>query len=138
MSREERLFDAIGGVDESLLKRSERKRGRVTRLEWAVGLAEELPWPTGICDVAETVQAIQKFADLDVLVRAASPRPYPEILDAADLIYRLDWACVDARVMGMPAPAGVEPGVVSERHHALFWLAGCDGRCGWDEVNLST
>lgn len=39
MSREERLFDAIGGADESLLKRSERKRGRVTRLEWAVGLA---------------------------------------------------------------------------------------------------
>lgn len=40
MNREERLFDAIGGADESLLKRSERKRtGTLSRLEWAVGLA---------------------------------------------------------------------------------------------------
>ena len=40
MSREERLFDAIGGVDESLLKRSEKtRRQRVSWMEWAVGLA---------------------------------------------------------------------------------------------------
>ena len=40
MSREERLFDAIGGVDESLLQRSEKtRRQRVSWLEWAVGLA---------------------------------------------------------------------------------------------------
>lgn len=39
MSREERLFEAIGGVDESLLKRSEKRRRKVSRVEWAVGLA---------------------------------------------------------------------------------------------------
>ena len=40
MSREERLFDAIGGADESLLRRSEKEaRRKVSRLEWAVGLA---------------------------------------------------------------------------------------------------
>lgn len=107
-------------------------------MEWALGLAEELPHPDKICDVPETVRLLHPFETLDALEQGVSPRPYSELLDAADLIYRLDWACVDARVMGMPAPAGLDAGVVMERHHALFWLAGVDARCSWDDVDLST
>ena len=59
-------------------------------------------------------------------------------MEQADLIYRLHWACVDARVMGMPAPRNLDAGVVMERHRSLFWLAGCDDMCDWDEVDLST
>ena len=69
---------------------------------------------------------------------AAALRPRRELLEQADLIYRLHWACVDARVMDMPAPQGLEPGVVMERHRALFGLAGMDELCGWDDVDLST
>ena len=58
-----------------------------------------------------------------------------ELLSAADLIYRLDWACVDARVHGLPAPAGMDGGVVMERHKALNWLI-TGGE--WDHVNVST
>ena len=72
------------------------------------------------------------------LLTAARLRPRKELLEQADLIYRLHWACVDARVMGMPAPQGLEEGVVMERHRALFWLAGCDNMCPWDDVDLST
>lgn len=107
-------------------------------MEWALGLTEELPFPDKICDVPETARIMRSFESLDALEQGASPRPYSELLDAADLIYRLDWACVDARVMGMPAPSGVDSGVVMERHHALFWLAGIDERCPWDDVDLST
>lgn len=107
-------------------------------MEWALGLAEELPFPDKICDVPETVRLLHPFETLDALEQGVSPRPYSELLDAADLIYRLDWACVDARVMGMPAPAGLDAGVVMERHRALFWLAGVDARCSWDDVDLST
>lgn len=107
-------------------------------MEWALGLAKELPYPDKICDVPETSRILRPFESLDALEEAAVPRPYSELLDAADLIYRLDWACVDARVMGMPAPAGLDSGVVMERHHALFWLAGVDSRCPWDDVDLST
>ena len=107
-------------------------------MEWALGLVSELPWPGKICDVPGTVRALQAFDSLDAMERGASLRSYGEVLDAADLIYRLDWACVDARVMGMQAPGGLDAGVVAERHRALFWLAGVDSRCAWDDVDLST
>ena len=52
---------------------------------------------------------------------------------------------------GFPAPGGILPDVVMERHRALFWAAGCmtadpgegrkgqaDRSAGWDRVDLST
>ena len=107
-------------------------------MEWAMGLTDDLFWPTRICDVPESVRIIREYPTMEELTAAAKLRPRQELLDQADLIYRLHWACVDARVMGMPAPQELEDGVVMERHRALFWLAGCDEMCGWDDVDLST
>jgi len=107
-------------------------------MEWALGLADHLPYPSHVCDVPQAVRIMREHDSLEKLERACTLRSKEELLDAADLIYRLDWACTDARVMGMPAPAGLDPGVVMERHRALFWLAGCGGPCDWDEVDLST
>lgn len=107
-------------------------------MEWALGLVDELPYPDNICDVGRTVRVLHPFDSLEEFEQGVCVRSYKELLDAADLIYRLDWACVDARVMGMKAPAGLDAGVVMERHHSLFWLAGVDACCAWDEVDLST
>jgi hypothetical protein len=107
-------------------------------MEWALGLTDDLFWPTRICDVPESVRIMREYPTMEELTAAAKLRPRRELLDQADLIYRLHWACVDARVMGMPAPQELEDGVVMERHRALFWLAGCDEMCGWDDVDLST
>ena len=107
-------------------------------MEWALGLTDDLFWPTRICDVPGSVRLLKDCQTMETLLAAAKLRPRRELLDQADLIYRLHWACVDARVMGMPTPQGLEEGVVMERHRALFWLAGCDDMCGWDDVDLST
>ena len=107
-------------------------------MEWALGLTDDLLWPTRICDVPQSVRIMREYPSMEELTAAARLRPRKELLDQADLIYRLHWACVDARVMGMPAPQELEEGVVMERHRALFWLAGCDEMCGWDDVDLST
>ena len=107
-------------------------------MEWALGLTDDLFWPTRICDVPESVRIMREYPTMEELTAAAKLRPRRELLDQADLIYRLHWACVDARVMGMPAPQELEEGVVMERHRALFWLAGVDEMCGWDDVDLST
>ena len=64
-------------------------------------------------------------------------RPASEILDALDLHYRLHWATTSARTKGEPAPAGLEPGVVFERHYALNWLT-CFQDAEWDDVDTPT
>lgn len=107
-------------------------------MEWALGLTDDLFWPTRICDVPQSVRIMREYPSMEELTAAARLRPRKELLDQADLIYRLHWACVDARVMGMPAPQELEEGVAMERHRALFWLAGCDEMCPWDDVDLST
>ena len=107
-------------------------------MEWALGLTDDLFWPDHICDVPGTVRLMRERNTMEALLASAKLRSRRELLDQADLIYRLRWACEDARVMGMPAPMGVESGVAMERHRALFWLAGIDEMCGWDDVDLST
>ncbi len=104
-------------------------------LLWALGRTDDLPFPTGLCDVpAVARQASSK--DGKAWSRARL-RPTGELLDALDLTYRLHWAVTDARVNGREAPAGLEPGVVLERHYALNWLVR-DGNADWDDVQTAT
>ena len=63
-------------------------------------------------------------------------RDIEELLDEADLIYRYDWACVDARLKHQQAPAGLNASVVLERHGALNWLIQRDG--DWDHPDVNT
>ena len=60
------------------------------------------------------------------------------MLDQADLIYRLHWCVVDARLRNQPEPpADLQPGVVYERHYALNWLRGYHN-ADWDDVSTDT
>lgn len=100
-------------------------------------LAGELPYPDQICDVPLTVRLLASMESLDAIIKAAKPRSTGELLDAADLICCLDWACVDARIYSLPAPGKLDSGVVMERHKALNWLIR-DGEKDWDNVDIST
>jgi hypothetical protein len=60
-----------------------------------------------------------------------------QILDQADLIYRYHWAVVDARVKGKQPPAGLDPGIVYERHYALNWLIRYSDQ-EWDDISTDT
>lgn len=105
-------------------------------LEWALGWVDELPFPAAICDVPRTVGVILD-ADPAALLRTARLRPPGELLDALDLHYRLHWAVRQAQVDQREGPAGVEGGVVLERHYALNWLVRFE-ESGWDEVDTPT
>lgn len=107
-------------------------------MEWALGLLKELPFPDHICDVPMTVRVLNRFGSMEELLEHTSPLPGKELLDMADLIFRLDWACVDARVNGLPSPAGMNEGVTVERHKSLNWLIGFDDSAPWDEVDTPT
>ena len=103
---------------------------------WALGFVEALGRPDHICDVGASVVILRDLGREGFMNRAKL-RPQAELLDAADLIYRYAWACADARINGREAPAGLEPGVVHERHYALNWLIGY-GQQEWDDISTDT
>lgn len=104
---------------------------------WALGYQAELPYPDAICDVPGSVGTVQSAGSHDAFLAGARLRPLSEILDQADLHYRLHWAVVDARIRGDEPPSALEPGVVYERHYALNWLR-CYLGADWDDVSADT
>lgn len=74
------------------------------------------------CINADEYGSIKDFCQKTVM------RSKKEILDKADLVYRMDWAAVDARCHGMTGPAGINHGVIQERHKALNWMIWLHGR----------
>jgi uncharacterized protein DUF4272 len=102
---------------------------------WALGHLELRP-PAAICDVAGIAGFMKEYG-LEELVAKAQLRPLPQILEELDFTYRCHWAVVDARASGRPAPGGLDPGVVFERHYALNWLT-VHGDEEWDDVTTDT
>lgn len=105
-------------------------------LEWILCLAD---WnePTDICDVGLMVRNLNEFESIEDICNRTTMRSKKEILDKADLIYRMDWAAVDARIRHMAAPAGLEGGVVQARHKTLNWMIRFDNE-EWDGVSTPT
>lgn len=103
---------------------------------WALGYIDKLERPDKICNVKLAVSFLRENGR-DGFLKKANLRSQSEILDAADLIYRYHWAVVDARVNNRDAPAGLEGGIVMERHYALNWLIGYMDQ-EWDDVSTET
>jgi len=105
-------------------------------LQWVLGLQDALPFADAICDVSSISRtAIERGTE--GLRKQPAMRPADEILDALDLHYRLHWATRQAILKKMPAPAGLNDGVLQERHHALNWLVRFEDR-DWDDVDTPT
>ncbi len=105
-------------------------------LLWALGYIDKLNYPDQMCNVADDVKIIYELKEQGFRQKAKL-RSKKEILDQADLILRLDWACVSARVKHEPAPGGLNRSVVFERHHTLNWLIKYMNQM-WDDVSTDT
>lgn len=103
---------------------------------WALGIYPELGRPDRITDVQRLAATLRDLGT-GGLLEQAQLRSQAEILDAADLIYRYNWATTDARINGRPMPGGLDGGVVYERHYALKWLIGYAGQA-WDDITTDT
>lgn len=104
---------------------------------WALGLVPDLAYPDALCDVAHLTGTIAGFESREDIFRRGKLRSKSDILDEADLIYRYDWACIDAMLKQEPAPAGLDGEVVLERHRMLNWLVNY-GNAEWDDVRTDT
>jgi hypothetical protein len=105
-------------------------------LQWALGLAGDLPHPSGVCDVGAAVQTMLDVSEEELLAQAHL-RPTGAVLDALDLHFRLHWAVRQARVDGNDGGNGLDGGVIQERHHALNWLVQFEN-ADWDDVDTPT
>lgn len=103
---------------------------------WALGFIDSLGYPDQMCNVANDVKIIYDLTEQQFRQKAKL-RTKKEILDQADLILRLDWACVNARVKDQPTPSNLDKGVVFERHHSLNWLINYLKQ-DWDNVTTDT
>ena len=107
-------------------------------LAWALGMVPELGLPREQFqgELEQFFPDIRPDAFRQFSARAEK-RPDGEILDQADLIYRIRWAADEARIHGRPSPAGIDDDVALERHTALNWLVGYGGE-DWDHISLDT
>ena len=103
---------------------------------WALGFIDTLMYPDQMCNVANDVKIIHELTEKQFRLKAKL-RSKKEILDNADLILRLNWACVSARLKNEPAPGQLDKGVVFERHHSLNWLINYMNQ-EWDNVTTDT
>ena len=107
-------------------------------LIWSLGLIPTLDFPCKICDCNYAIEVVSKHKNFTEFLSTTALRDIDEILDEADLIFRYDWACVNARINGMEAPCNLDSSVVLERHRALNWLIDADGNNDWDTVSTNT
>jgi hypothetical protein len=103
---------------------------------WALGFIDTLSYPDQVCNVANNVKIIHGLTEQQ-FIQKAKLRSKKEILYQADLILRLDWACVNARLKNEPAPGNLDKGIVFERHHSLNWLINYMNQ-DWDNVTTDT
>lgn len=105
-------------------------------LLWALNIFPELKFPTEICNVQDVVSSIFKPSKSE-FSQKAKLRPTSQILDELDTVYRMNWACVDARIKGKQVGDSINPSVIYERHYALNWLTNYQNQ-EWDDVQTNT
>jgi hypothetical protein len=105
-------------------------------LLWALGKFGELKYPSDICDVEAVVGDIF-LPSREAFEASVKLRSKAEILDELDKTYRMNWACVDARISGREVSGGIHPSIIFERHYALNWLTNYQNQ-DWDNVQTNT
>ena len=103
---------------------------------WALGIMDDLKYPSQICDVQMIVGKLLQ-PSREEFVESVNMRDKDEILNELDKIYRMNWACVDARIKNEEVAGSINPSVVYERHYSLNWLTS-DLGSDWDDVQTHT
>ena len=111
----------------------------VIPLLWACGIISgDLEYPDKESEYIEQARMIAACDNFDELMVKVKMRNSSKILDKADLLFRMDWACVDARLRGEIPSGNLNPDVVVEQHKGINWLIGAFDAEDWDKVKPHT
>jgi hypothetical protein len=108
-------------------------------LAWCAGLLECSEAPNNESSVKPILNLFPVGAEQPDRLRAAIRlRDKSEVLDRADLMYRLHWAVRNAKLTGSGELNGIDGGVVQEWHRAVNWMIRYDSEDDWDQVGTDT
>ncbi len=139
VSPSEKRFLECDVPDEQESRRLVRRLEAAWALMWTLGYVPELGWPGERCDIPRLGKLLHPREGIKDLERTAQMRPLNEVLDAMDLLLRLDAVIRNAEQAGLPLPANLDwaqpevlapvqecPGawIVAERLHAVRWVTG--------------
>lgn len=103
---------------------------------WAIHKIDVLPYPSEMCVVETFLSSILEQSrsqfTTDLVLRSKE-----EIAEALDLTYRMNWACVDARIKNETPTGNLHLGIVYERHYVLNWLTQ-HRKQAWDNITTDT
>jgi hypothetical protein len=139
LSEDEAAFLFNDAPDEADIIRFSWRLEALYFLAWCGGLVDALPLPLHESSVKAVLPLYpHDLGEATALRQAIRLRSKAEILDQTDRLYRLHWAVRDAELNGLPPPAGIEPGVVLEWHHAANWMTRYENEDDWDAVGTGT
>jgi hypothetical protein len=108
-------------------------------LAWCAGLLDCDGVPSRESSVEAILPLFPEALEPPERLRAAIRlRGKSEVLDRADLLYRLHWAVRDAKSTGSVVLKGINGGVVQEWHRAVNWMIQYEGENDWDQVGTDT
>jgi hypothetical protein len=105
VSRDEQGFLSQPSADRALQNALTWRAEALWTLWWALGIAENLSWPPGECDLGDVLdrpsgpQVPWIGDDASAFVASCVLRAADEILDETDLIYRVHWAVREAALV---------------------------------------
>lgn len=106
-------------------------------LLWTIGKVDKIGLPTQQVEVDEIISRLPGFLKSPKeFIDTAIVRPTTEILDIADIIYRLHWATRNADLNNQPIPANLSVSVIVEMHYAINWVTYYADE--WDEITTET
>ena len=141
------LWEAVSEYEKKLLSKKKLteqdkiniswKSECIYLLLWAINKIEETGLPTEQCDIGAMLDLLpDAFGATEDFIVNAAIRPTAEILDKADLIYRLHWAAREADANGEDIPGDIDTGIIEEWHYAINWIT-CYGE-NWDDILTDT
>ncbi|MCC9657581.1 DUF4272 domain-containing protein [Rhodopirellula sp. JC737] len=133
--REKDFFDLVSPPPEMVDEAAWRYESLQT-LQWALQMLPDLEWPDQRCDLETVLRLILTLPHED-MIQQAILRPKEELLRAADLHVCLWWKLAFEGAAGNEIPAGLDPGVIAERVHALSWVLQLSGSVPNEAATLS-
>jgi len=135
------LGGTLGSEEKTVLASRALSEQSKTNFGWLAEGAQVLAWSMGLADLDHFRQCDDDLADkapfmadTSSFVANAKLVPLAAIQRQADLLYRMHWAAVDARLNGTECP--LHEGLIRERRRAIDWLYGVSE--DWDDVPLDT